>query len=187
MNFPKLSWLVIGVMSLGLAVVSDGVRAADKKEDKKEEKKENKQKRDRFDDDGDALTYNELPGPAKQAVGKTLGQGSEVVDVRRIYPKGEKKATYRAEIEENKRSRVMWVTEGGEVLRKTDITDEGRTRVSLNEVPGEVKGTLQKEAGGKQYKRIVQATEDKDTWYIGYLDDGRIVRVDSKGKLMKKG
>jgi hypothetical protein len=111
-----------------------------------------------------------------------MGRDAQVVDVRRTRSNG--KEIYRVEIEENNRSRAMYVDDTGKLVRETNTTEEGRQRVTLNDVPGEVKTSLLKAAGNDKYTRIVQATRDRQTWYAGYLPDGRIVRVDGDGKLI---
>jgi len=136
----------------------------------------------RFDDEGDFLAYNSLPGEVKNTVGKSLGRDAQVVDVRRSRSGG--KEVYRVEIEENNRSRAMYVAEDGKLVRETNTTDEGRQRVNLNDVPGEVKTGLLKAAGNEKFSRIAQVTHGRDTWYVGYLPDGKIVRVDSNGRLI---
>jgi hypothetical protein len=135
-------------------------------------------------DDGQRLTYENLPGEVKQTVGREMGARSEVVDVRKIVRSGQD--VYRVDVEDGSRLRTLAVTEKGELLREANTTDEGRKRVNMNELPGAVKSAFAKAAQNKDYRRVYQVTEDRETWYVGYLDSGDIVRVDSDGDLLSR-
>ena len=131
-------------------------------------------------DDGDRLTYENLPGEVKRTVGKEMGAKTEVVDVRKINRNG--RVAYRVDFDEGARGRSLLVTEDGQLLREGNATEEGRTQVSMNQLPGPVKSAFAKQ--GSDFKRIYQVTRDKETWYVGYLSNGGIVRVDQSGDVL---
>jgi hypothetical protein len=135
-------------------------------------------------EDGERLTYENLPGEVKQTIGREMGARSEVVDVRKITRSGQD--VYRVDVEDGSRLKTLAVTENGQLLREANTTEEGRTRVSMNELPGPVKSTFAKAAQNKDYRRVYQMTEDRETWYVGYLDSGEIVRVASDGDLLSR-
>ena len=135
-------------------------------------------------DDGQRLTYENLPGEVKNTIGKEMGARSEVVDVRKISRSGQD--IYRVDVEDGSRLKTLAVTENGQLLREANTTDEGRARVNYNELPGPVKSAFAKAGQSRDYRRIYQVTEDRETWYVGYLDSGDIVRVDSDGDLLSR-
>jgi hypothetical protein len=131
-------------------------------------------------DDGERLTYENLPGEVKRTVGQEMGANTEVVDVRKISRDGQ--IHYRVDFDEGTRGRTLHVTEDGKLLRDANTTTEGRQRVTMEKLPGPVKSTFAKQ--GNDFKRIYQVTRDRETWYVGYLNNGSIVRVDESGEVL---
>jgi hypothetical protein len=168
----------------------DGKRARDEewsKRDRSSRSSTADRRTDRRDDrnvtrweDGERLTFENLPGEVKNTIGKEMGAKTEVVDVRKISRNGQ--VVYRVDFDEGTRGRTLSVTEDGKLLREANATEEGRQRVALNNLPGPVKSTFAKQ--GNDFKRIYQVTRDRDTWYVGYLNDGKIVRVDENGDVL---
>jgi hypothetical protein len=111
-----------------------------------------------------------------------MGQGTKVGDVLKLNRNG--KTVYRVELENETTARTLWVDENGEQLRDLNTTEEGRKRVEMSELPGNVKSALINEAHGKEPKRIWQVTRGRDTTYVGEADDGHLVRIDSDGKVI---
>src|SRR5688500_20130070 len=96
-NKHLLMAAVLGVGLAGLAPVDASAQSkADQvRQERREERKEsNDEKRadareaSRYDEDGDRLTYENLPGEVKNTLGKEMGQRTEVVDVRRVTRDG---------------------------------------------------------------------------------------------------
>jgi hypothetical protein len=118
----------------------------------------------------------------KGAVGSEMGQNTKVGDVLKLNRNG--KTVYRVELENETTARTLWVDENGEQLREMNTTEEGRKRVDMSDLPGNVKSALINEAHGKEPKRIWQVTRGHDTTYIAEADDGHLVRIDSDGKVV---
>ena len=144
---------------------------------------EDKARATRYDEDGDRLTFENLPGEVKRTVGAEMGQKTEVVDVRRIKRDG--KDVYRVDFEDGTRGRTFFVDESGKMLRELNSTEEGRVKVAFNDLPGPVKSALSKANDGKEPRRIYQVTDDRQTWYVAYGDEGRIARVDAQGESIR--
>jgi len=74
--------------------------------------------------------------------------------------------------------------ENGEQLRELNSTEEGRKRVDISDLPGNVKSAIINEAHNKEPKRVWQVTRGRDTTYVGEASDGHLVRIDSDGKVI---
>jgi hypothetical protein len=137
--------------------------------------------RSRYNTEGEKLSFENLPGDVKQTVGAEMGQ-DKVTEVLRLKRDG--KTVYRVEIEGDTRAKTIWVDDSGKLLREMNDTEEGRVKVSFNELPGNVKSAMINEAHNKEPKRVWQVTRGRETWYAGEADDGHLVRIDSNGKVM---
>ena len=138
--------------------------------------------RTRYKNESQEVSWESVPGKVKGAVGSEMGQNTKVGDVMKLNRNG--KTVYRVELENETTARTLWIDENGEQLRELNSTEEGRKRVDISDLPGNVKSALINEAHGKEPKRIWQVTRGHDTWYMGEADDGHLVRVDSDGKVI---
>ena len=137
--------------------------------------------RSRYNNEGERLSFENLPGPVKQTIGSEMGQ-DKVTDVLKLRRNG--RDVYRVEIEGADRARTIWVDENGKTIKELNDTEEGRVRINFNELPGNVKSAMINEAHNKEPKRVWQVTRGRETTYIGEADDGHLVRIDSDGKVI---
>jgi len=138
--------------------------------------------REQYRSQGQEIDWSEVPGKVKGAVGSEMGQNTQVGNVIKLNRNG--KTVYRVELDNETTARTLWVDENGEQLREMNTTEEGRKRVDMSDLPGNVKSALINEANGKEPKRIWQVTRGHDTWYVGEAEDGHLVRIDDSGKVM---
>lgn len=180
--------LGVGFVGLTPLDASAQSKAEQIRQERREERREaNEDKRaaeerklTRSDEDGDRLTFETLPGEVKRTVGAEMGQKTEVIDVRRIKRDG--KDIYRIDFENGTLGRTFFVDESGKMLRELNSTEEGRVKVVFNDLPGPVKSALIQGNDGKEPRRVYQVTDDRNTWYVAYGDEGRIARVDAQGE-----
>jgi len=137
--------------------------------------------RSRYNNEGEKLSFENLPGQVKQTVGSEMGQ-DKVTDVLKLRRNG--RDVYRVEIEGADRARTIWVDENGKMMKDLNDTEEGRQRVNFNELPGNVKSAMLREAHDQQPSRVWQVTRGRDTTYVGEASDGHLVRIDSNGKVI---
>ena len=137
--------------------------------------------RSRYNNEGEKLSFENLPGEVKQTVGAEMGR-DKVTDVLKMRRNG--KDVYRVEIEGADRARTIWVDDNGKMMKELNDTEEGRQRINFNELPGNVKSAMIQEAHNKEPSRVWQVTRGRETWYIGEADDGHLVRIDSDGKVI---
>jgi hypothetical protein len=137
--------------------------------------------RDRYNAEGEKYTFENLPGDVKQTVGAEMGQ-DKVTDVVKVKRDG--KVYYRVDIESETRARTIWVEENGKLARELNDTEEGRVRVQFNDLPGNVKSAMIKEAHNAEPSRVWQVTRGRETWYVGEAGDGHLVRIDAQGRVM---
>lgn len=136
-------------------------------------------------DSGNDVRYETLPGEVKHAVGQRLGQNDRVTEAVQI--RRDSQTQYLVRVQSGERSRLLRVSQDGRILADRNVTEEGRVRVDYNSLPGEVKSTLSRQAGGGNIDRVVQVTRDNRTWYVARIRDGnqmRVIRVDSGGKVV---
>src|SRR5215208_6349632 len=124
--------------------------------------------RSRYNTEGEKLSFENLPGEVKRTVGSEMGQ-DKVTEVLRLKRNGN--TVYRVEIEGDTRARTIWVDDSGKLMRELNDTEEGRQKVSFNELPGNVKSAMINEAHNKEPKRVWQVTRGRETWYVGAADD----------------
>lgn len=137
--------------------------------------------RSRYNNEGEKLSFENLPGQVKQTVGSEMGQ-DKVTDVLKMRRNG--RDVYRVEIEGADRARTIWVDDNGKMMKDLNDTEEGRQRVNFNELPGNVKSAMIREAHDQQPSRVWQVTRGRDTSYVGEASDGHLVRIDGDGKVI---
>src|SRR5258706_6596617 len=137
--------------------------------------------RSRYNSEGEKLSFENLPGDVKRTVGSEMGQ-DKVTDVLKLKRNGN--TVYRVEIEGADRARTIWVDDNGKMMKELNDTEEGRQRVNFNELPGNVKSAMIKEAHNQEPNRVWQVTRGRDTTYVGEASDGHLVRIDSDGKVI---
>jgi hypothetical protein len=140
-----------------------------------------RQDRNRYTNDGERLTFENLPGEVKRTVGQEMGR-DKVTDVLKLKQNG--KTVYRVEIESDDRAKTIWVDENGKLVKELNDTEEGRQRVDFRDLPGSVKSAMINEAHNQEPKRVWQVTRGRDTWYVGEANDGHMVRIADDGKVM---
>jgi hypothetical protein len=136
---------------------------------------------------GRVLSFDDLPGPVRQAIGQRTRQGDKVNDVVQVRRDG--RTEYMAYVENDNFTRVYRVDERGEFLGAWNATEEGAVRVDVNDLPGPVKETLAKHAPLREYRRILQVTDNGRTEYYAYHSDKgdmHVRRVARNGELISE-
>lgn len=136
---------------------------------------------------GKNLSFDDLPGPVRQAIGQRTRQGDKVNDVVQIRRDG--RTEYMAYVENDNFTRVFRVDERGEFLGAWNATEEGAVRVDANDLPGPVREALAKHAPLRDYRRILQVTRDGRTEYFAYHTDNgepRVRRVARNGEVISE-
>src|SRR5258706_11633851 len=110
-----------------------------------------RQDRNRYTNDGERLTFENLPGEVKRTVGQEMGR-DKVTDVLKLKQNG--RTVYRVEIESDDRAKTIWVDENGKLLKELNDTEEGRQRVDFRDLPGGVKSAMINEAHNQEPKRV---------------------------------
>jgi hypothetical protein len=122
----------------------------------------------------------------KRAIEPQLNSGDKVTDVYK-FKRGDR-TIYVAYTNDE---RIIRADDKGNLLSvksTDDDTDTGRVAVKYNNLPGEVKDTLGKEAKGHPME-IWKVTRDGKTFYIANIDDNEgthRIRVNSNGDLMER-
>lgn len=156
--------LTLGVVVLGLSMVSLAEEAKKETKVKKEEKK---------------VTIDQVPAAVKEAILKEAGK-SEIKKIEEVT-KGDAKV-YKAE----------WMVDGKEVEVK--LAADGKllkkeTETTLDKVPAAVKETIQKELGANKLAKVEEEVADGVTTYEAeWVVDGKTIElvVAADGKVVKK-
>jgi hypothetical protein len=136
--------------------------------------------------DENRVEYSQVPGDVKRAIEPQLNSGDKVTDVYK-FKRGDR-TIYVAYTNDE---RIIRADDKGNLLSvksTDDDTDTGRVAVKYNNLPGEVKDTLGKEAKGHPME-IWKVTRDGKTFYIANIDDNEgthRIRVNSNGDLMER-
>lgn len=170
----KRNFILASVVSLTLAGVAPMVMAADRNDSRIEARNENR------------VEYSQVPGDVKRAIEPQLNSGDKVTDVYK-YRRGDR-TVYVATTNDE---RIIRADDRGNLLSVKSTDDDnasGRTAVKYNNLPGEVKNTLGKEAKGHPME-IWEVKRDGKTVYVANIDDNdgtRRVRVDSRGDIVDR-
>ena len=140
-----------------------------------------------IEDDGNRIAYDRLPGQVKTTVGREAGQ-DRVGNVYEYDRRGQH--IYEAEAYSPAGTRIIRVDENGRLLSDRDSTPEGRRTLDFQDLPGQVKESIGREAGSSKVGRVVQLTENGHTYYRAQLDNGRDrssnwVTVDENGRVVR--
>ena len=169
----KAKFILTSVVSLTLMGVAPTVFSADRN--------------DRIESRDENVSYNQLPGEVKQAIGAQLNSGDKVTDVYKYNRGG--RTIYVAYTNDE---RVIRADDRGNLLSVKSTEDEAdssnRTAVKYNNLPGEVKDTLGKEAKGHPME-IWKVNRSGKTEYIANIDDNEgthRMRVDSNGNVIDR-
>jgi hypothetical protein len=140
-----------------------------------------------IEDDGDRIAYDRLPGQVKTTIGREAGQ-DRVGNVYQYDRRGQR--VYEAEAYSPAGTRIIRVDENGRLLNDRDSTPEGRKSLNFQDLPGQVKESIGREAGSSKVGRVVQLNEGNHTYYRAQLDNGRggsssWVTVDEKGRVVR--
>jgi len=140
-----------------------------------------------IEDDGNRIAYDRLPGQVKTTVGREAGQ-DRVGNVYEYDRRGQH--IYEAEAYSPAGTRIIRVDENGRLRNDRDSTPEGRRSLNFNDLPGQVKESIGREAGSSKVGRVVQLNEGNHTYYRAQLDNGRggsssWVTVDENGRVVR--
>ncbi len=170
----KKKFILASVVSLTLMGVAPTVFAADRDNNRIQIRDENR------------VEYNQVPGDVKRAIEPQLNSGDKVTDVYK-FKRGDR-TIYVAYTNDE---RIIRADDKGNLLsvRSTDDDNEtGRTAVKYNNLPGEVKDTLGKEAKGHPME-VWRVSRDGKTYYVANIDDNEgthRVRADSNGNIVDR-
>jgi hypothetical protein len=140
------------------------------------------------DDDGQRVAFDRLPGQVKTTIGREAGQ-DRVGNVYEYDRRGQR--VYEAEAYSPAGTRIIRVDENGRLVNDRDATAEGRRSLNFQDLPGQVKESIGREAGSSKIGRVVQLTENGHTYYRAQLDNGRSdsssnwITVDEKGRVVR--
>jgi hypothetical protein len=142
-----------------------------------------------IEDDGNRIAYDRLPGQVKTTVGREAGQ-DRIGNVYEYDRRGQR--IYEAEAYSPAGTRIIRVDENGRLLTDRDATPEGRRSLNFQDLPGQVKESIGREAGSSKVGRVVQVTEGNHTYYRAQLDNGRDrnatsnwITVDENGRVVR--
>jgi hypothetical protein len=141
-----------------------------------------------IDDDGTRIAYDRLPGQVKTTVGREAGQ-DRIGNVYEYNRRGQR--VYEAEAYSPAGTRIIRVDENGRLLSDRDSTPEGRRSLNFQDLPGQVKESIGREAGSSKIGRVVQLTEGNHTYYRAQVENGRDrnsnnwVTVDENGRVVR--
>ncbi|HEV8291309.1 MAG TPA: PepSY-like domain-containing protein [Tepidisphaeraceae bacterium] len=136
--------------------------------------------------DENRIDYSQVPGDVKRAIEPQLNSGDKVTDVYK-FKRGDR-TIYVAYTNDE---RIIRADDKGNLLSVKSTDDENepaRVPVKYNNLPGEVKDTLGKEAKGHPME-IWKVTRDGKTFYVANIDDNEgthRIRVNSNGDIMER-
>src|SRR6266576_3330245 len=153
----KKKLILASVVSLTLMGVAPTVFAADRNDARIQIRDENR------------VDYSQVPGDVKRAIEPQLNSGDKVTDAYKFNRGG--RTIYVAYTNDE---RVIRADDRGNLLSVNSTDDEAdssnRTAVKYNNLPGEVKDTLGKEAKGHPME-IWKVNRSGKTEYIANIDD----------------
>jgi len=134
--------------------------------------------------EGTPVDYDRLPGQVRSGIAREAKSSN----VQRVteYRGRDGHYVYRAEVGDRDRSWYIRVDETGRYLGTSNATEEGKVRVSYNDLPGAVKATITREIPDRQRGDIVQVTRNGRTYYRAEHDEGptsRWITVDDSGRV----
>jgi hypothetical protein len=136
------------------------------------------------------IKYDDLPRRARETIDRERGHHDvkQILEMRR-----DGKTYFRALIDERGADRALFVSEGGRLLKATDVPDVavgGGTDeqwVKYNDLPEKVRRTLDKERDRREVKVITFVRRDNREFYRCIIDtrgDDLAVRINTNGKLL---
>ena len=136
------------------------------------------------------IKYDDLPRRARETIDRER-RGHDIKQILEMRRDGH--AYFRALIDERGADRALFVSEGGRVLKATDVPDvavgpgTGEQWVKYNDLPEEVRRTLDKERDRHDVKQIMFVRRDNREFYRCIIDtrgDDLAVRINANGKLL---
>ena len=137
------------------------------------------------------IKYQDLPRRARETVDKER-RHYEVKQVLEMRADG--KTTFRVLIDEKGADRAIFVSEGGKLLKEQEVPDVGGVGsgsyekwIKYNDLPREVRQTLDKERGRHEVRQINFVRRDNREFYRCILDlrgDDLAIRINPAGKLL---
>jgi hypothetical protein len=172
----KKKFILASVVSLTLMGVAPTVFAADRNDSRIQARDESR------------VSYSQVPGDVKRAIEPQLNSGDKVTDCYKFDRGG--RTIYVAYTNDE---RIIRADDKGNLLSVKSTDDEadtssGRTAVKYNNLPGEVKNTLGKEAKGHPME-IWKVNRNGKTEYVANIDDNEgthRVRVDDNGNMIDR-
>ena len=171
----KTKLILSSVVSLTLMGAAPSVFAADRNDSRIQARDESR------------IDYSQVPGEVKRAIEPQLNSGDKVTDAYKFNRGG--RTIYVAYTNDE---RVIRADDRGNLLSVKSTDDEAdssnRTAVKYNNLPGEVKDTLGKEAKGHPME-IWKVNRSGKTEYIANIDDNEgthRMRVDNNGNIIDR-
>jgi hypothetical protein len=137
------------------------------------------------------IKYQDLPRRARETVDKER-RHYEVKQILEMRADG--KTTFRVLIDEKGTDRAIFVSEGGKLLKEQEVPDAGGVGggsyekwIKYNDLPKEVRKTLDKERGHHEVRQINFVRRDNREFYRCIVDlkgDDLAVRINPVGKLL---
>jgi hypothetical protein len=136
------------------------------------------------------IKYEDLPRRARETVDRERGRHDikQILELRR-----EGHLYYRVLIDDRGADRAIFVSEGGEVLKVTEVPDApvgagwSEKWIKFEELPREVRRTLDRERGDRPVKQIMFVRRDNREFYRCLIDtrgDDVAVRIGPSGKVL---
>lgn len=125
------------------------------------------------------VKLEEVP-PAARAVIETYTEGAEIGSIKAKHKEG--KHVYKVCYKKDGRDFELKVTEAGDV-------EEWEKHVTMDELPGAVRATVEQETGGAKIEELVQETEDGKMFYeVEFEKDGKEheVKIAEDGSILER-
>lgn len=136
------------------------------------------------------IKYDELPRRVREIADRERGNRDikQVLEMRR-----DGKVYFRILIDERGADRAIFVSEGGRIVKASDVPDvqigEGSFEkwVKFEDLPRPVRATLDRERANRQVKQIMFVRRDNREFYRAIIDargDDLAIRINNAGKLL---